>query len=84
MSTSNEPLRLNEVGAYGDLIARPNPDDLVVLTVPPFEAMLPFIAQNMGRELSSDEIEVERRKAPSIVVTKEAAEKMYVARAQRR
>ena len=79
---SSEPLKLNEVGAYGDLTARPNPQGFVVLSVPPFEAMLPFIAKRSGRELTPDEIEIERKKAPSIVLTKEAAEQMAVARAK--
>ena len=61
--TSNDPIRLNEVGIYGDLIARPNPDSLVVLTIPPFESMLPFIVQKFGRELTSEEIEIERKKS---------------------
>ena len=83
MASSNDPIQLNEVGAYDDLAARPNPDGLVILSVPPFEAMLPFIAQKMGRQLTPDEIDVERKKAPSIVLTKEAAEQMSAARAKR-
>ena len=83
MDTSSTPLKLNEVGAYGDLAARPNPDGLVILSVPPFEAMLPFLSQRLGRELTPDEIEIERKKAPSIVLTKQAAEQMSVARARR-
>jgi hypothetical protein len=83
MDTSSTPLQLNEVGAYGDLAARPNPDGLVILSVPPFEAMLPFLAERLGRELTSDEIEIERKKAPSIVLTKQAAEQMSAARARR-
>jgi hypothetical protein len=83
MDTSSTPLQLNEVGAYGDLAARPNPDGLVILSVPPFEAMLPFLAQRLGRELTPDEIEIERKKAPSIVLTKQAAEQMSAARARR-
>ena len=83
MEAPNEPIRLNEVGAYGDLTARPNPDGLVVLTVPPFESMLPFIVKTLGRDLSPDETEAERRKAPSIVVTRETAEQMVAARAKK-
>ena len=83
MDTSSIPIKLNEVGAYGDLSTRPNPDGLVILSVPPFEVMLPFLAKRLGRELTPDEIEIERKKAPSIVVTKEAAEQMSAARARR-
>jgi hypothetical protein len=82
METSITPLQLNEVGLYGDLAARPNPDCLVILSVPPFEAMLPFIAKKLGRELTPDEIEIERKKAPSIILTKEQAEQMNAARAK--
>jgi len=83
MSSPSEPLHLNEVGAYGDLAARPNPSGFVILSVPPFEQMTSFIAQRLGRELTPAEIEIERKKAPSIVLTKEAAEQMAAARAKR-
>jgi hypothetical protein len=59
------------------------PDGLVVFTALPFEKMLPFIAQERGRELTPDEIEAERKRAPSIVLTKEAAQQMAAARGQR-
>jgi hypothetical protein len=72
----DNPIRLNEVGAYSDLTARPNPDGLVVLTVPPFDSMLPFLAQKLGRALTPEEIEAKRRSAPSIVVTQEVAQQM--------
>ena len=83
MTDSMQPLQLNEVGSYGDLSARPNPDGLVVLTIPPFEVMLPFIAQQLGRDLTPSEIEAERSKAPSMVVTSDVAARMAAARAQR-
>src|SRR5690242_7995751 len=76
----DEPLRENAVGAFGELSARPNPDGLVVLTVPPFEAMLPFLAHSAGRELTPEEIETERQSAPAIAVRKEVAEKMRAGR----
>jgi hypothetical protein len=44
-------------------MARPNPDGLVVFTALPFEKMLPFIAQERGRELTPDEIEAEQARA---------------------
>ena len=83
MSQSNEPLRENEVGPNGELAKRPNPDGLAILTVPPFEVMLPFIEQRAGRKLTTDEVEAERAKAPSIVLPQEAARKMAAARAAR-
>lgn len=82
MTNSIQPLQLNEVGSYGELFARPNPDGLVVLTIPPFEAMLPVIAQRFGSDLTPSEIEVEKIKAPSMVVTPDVAARMTVARAQ--
>jgi hypothetical protein len=84
MSQMNEPLRENDVGGFGELSKRPNPLGLAILQVPSFEAMLPFIEQRMGRKLSAEEIEAERAKAPSIVVSQEAAHKMAAVRAARR
>jgi hypothetical protein len=83
MTDSIEPLRENETGAYGKLAARPNPDQLVIMPIPPVEDLLPFLEQRLGRKLSAEEIEIERRKAPSIVVTKTAAEKIQAERAKR-
>lgn len=82
MTNSLQPLQLNEVGSYGELFARPNPDGLVVLTIPPFEAMLPGIAQRFSRDLTPSEIEVEKSKAPSMLVTPDVAARMASARAQ--
>ena len=83
MPTLDEPLRENEVGPFGELSVRPNPDGLVVLAVPAFEAMLPFIEQRAGRKLTPEEVEAERLRAPSIVLSQDAAEKMAAARAAR-
>lgn len=83
MSQMNEPLRETDVGAYGELCKRPNPEGLAILQVPPFETMLPFLEKRMGRKLSADEVEAERAKAPSIVVSQEAAQKMSAARGAR-
>ncbi len=83
MPMPTEPLKLYEVGAYGDLMARPNPEGLVVVAVPPFETMVPFLAQQRGRELTLEELETERKRAPSIVLTKEAAQQMAAARAKK-
>ena len=84
MPQSNEPLRENEVGPFGELSQRPNPAGLAILQIPPFESMLPFIEKRLGRKLSANEVEIERAKAPSIVMTQEAARKMAAARAARR
>jgi hypothetical protein len=83
MNDQGKPLGLNEVGAYGELSSRPNPNGLVILSVPPFETMLPFIARRLGRELTPSEVEAERNKAPCIVVTSDAAAQMAAARAKR-
>lgn len=83
MSQTGEPLRLAEVGAFGELSARPNPSGYVVLTVPDFDEMLPHLEKQRGRSLTVEEIELERNRAPSIVLTKEQAEKMAAARASR-
>jgi hypothetical protein len=83
MDEPSEPLRVNEVGTYGDLAQRPNPDGLVILPIPPIEALIPALQQQLGRELTPEEVGVQRRKAPSIVITKEAAEQMMAERARR-
>jgi hypothetical protein len=83
MKDLQTPLELNEVGPYGQLSARPNPNGYAIIPVPPFERMLPFIAQGLGRDLTESEIEIERSKAPSIVVTQETAILMAAARNSR-
>jgi hypothetical protein len=83
MAEPGEPLRENEGGKFEDLAKRPNPESLVILAVPPIEDLIPLLQQRLGRELSPEEIEVHRRKAPSIVVTREAAEKILAERRSR-
>jgi hypothetical protein len=83
MPSLNEPLRENEVGTFGELAQRSNPDNLVILPVPPIEVLLPSLRQQLGRDLTPEEIEIQRRKAPSIVVSKVAAERVLAERASR-
>ncbi len=83
MADPNDPLRENEVGAYGELAERPNPENLVILSIPPIEDMLPLLKKQLRRELTPDEIEVQRRKASSIVVNRIAAEKIHAERTGR-
>jgi hypothetical protein len=83
MAGPNEPLRENEGGKFEDLAKRPNPDGLVILPVPPVEDLIPVLQQRLGRELSPEEIDVQRRKAPSIVVTRDAAERILAERRSR-
>ena len=45
-----------------------------MLTVPPFETMLPFLEKKLGRPLTPDEVGAKRRTAPSIVVSREQAQ----------
>jgi len=47
--SGSEALRAGDVGPYGELIRRPNPDGLEVVTVPTFEDVLPFLEQQAGR-----------------------------------
>jgi len=49
--SGSEALRAGDVGPYGELIRRPNPDGLEVVTVPTFEDVLPFLEQQAGRAL---------------------------------
>lgn len=82
MASSDEPLRLNEVGHFGELSKRPNPNGYAVLCVPAFESMLPFLIQRAGRQLTPDEVEEARLKAASIVVTQDVADQMAAKRAK--
>src|SRR6266545_824962 len=82
MAGSDLPLQLYEVGQYSELVGRPNPAGYVVLTVPDFQAMLPFIEKERGHKLTPEEVEAERKQAPSIVLTKEEAANMIAARAR--
>src|SRR5262245_9561023 len=81
MAEANERLRENDVGPFGELSKRPNPDNLVILTVPAFEYLLPSLQKQLGRDLTPEEIEVQRRKAPAMAVRRSVAEKMQAARA---
>jgi len=83
MDELGNPLQLNEVGPFGVLSSRPNPNGFVLLSVPPFETILPFIEKRLGRQLSPVEVEAERNKAPCIVVTSVAAAQMAASRANR-
>ncbi len=40
MADPSERLRENEVGTFGDLARRPDPDALVILPVPPVENVI--------------------------------------------
>jgi hypothetical protein len=82
MNAPSEPIRLYEVGEYGELAARPNPDGLVILPVPPVEEMLRIISKRLGRELLPHEIQAEYRQAPSMVHTRIEAEKIIADRAK--
>jgi hypothetical protein len=79
----NKPIEVYEVGDYGELTARPNPEGLVVLTVPDFAEMIPTIEKRLGHKLTESEIEQEREAAPAIVLTKEEAEKMTASRSRK-
>ena len=83
METSNTPIRPNEVGAYGDLAARPNPNGLVILNEPSLEGRFTVIAFKLRRAPTWEEIDAEQKKARAIVLTKAAAEHMMAARAKR-
>jgi hypothetical protein len=83
MALPTDPLQLNEAGPFGELSLRPNPNGYVILSMPPFDAMLPFLAKRLGRDLTADEVEVQRQKAPALVVTRDVAEKMANARTSR-
>ncbi len=72
----NKSIEIYEVGAYGELTARPNPEGLEIVTVPDFDEMIPTIEKRLGRQLTVVQVEQERQSAPAIALTKEEAEKM--------
>ena len=76
----SEQLRASDVGPYGELTGRPNPDGLQVVTVLAFENMLPFLEQQAGRVLTSKEVEEARVRAPSIALTMEDAANLLAGR----
>jgi hypothetical protein len=45
------------------------------------ELLLPFLEKKAGRKLTPEEIEIERAKAPAMVVSKDVEQKMAAARA---
>lgn len=83
MPSANDPLRENDVGTFGELSQRPNPNNLVILNVPPIEDLLQTLRQQLGRDLTPQELEVQRHKSPCIVVNKAVAERMAKERTAR-
>ncbi len=83
MAELSEPLRENETGPFGELAKRPNPDSLVILAIPPIEDLIRALQQRLDRELTPGEIEAQRRKAPAIVASREAAEKVLAQRSSK-
>ena len=84
MTETTAPLHESETGTFGQLSQRPNPKGLVILQVPAFEDMLPFLEQRAGRKLTPEEIEEHRQRHPAIVVPREVAAKMQATRAARK
>ena len=83
MAEPSEPLRDSETGLVGELARRPNPDGLVIWPMPPIESLIATRQQELGRELTAEEIETQRRKALAIVVTKDVADGIMAERARR-
>ena len=82
MDPENQLLRLYDIGAYGVLTKRQNPDRLVVVTYPLFELILPLLERRAGHKFTQDEVDTELAQAPSVALSKEEAGR-YTA-AQRR
>jgi hypothetical protein len=83
MAELSEPHRDGETGAVGELAGRPNPDGLVIWPMPPIETLIATRQQELGRELTAEEIETQRPTAPAVVVTKDVADRMMAERARR-
>jgi hypothetical protein len=77
-------LKLHEVGRFGELSGRPNPQNYVVLTVPDIDTLIPVLAKERGKPFTPEEVKEMKKNAASIVLTSTEAEKMRQARARRR
>lgn len=73
MSGSGVELKQLEVGAYGELSARPNPNHYVLQCVPALVAVLLSLERENGAPLSKAQVELIRDKASVMVVSLEAA-----------
>ncbi len=83
MKTPKKAIRPNEAGVFGELAARPNPHGLIIVNEPPLDVKLTAMAFRLRRALTWKEIEAECTKAPSIALTRRAAEDTFAARARR-
>jgi hypothetical protein len=77
-------LKLYEVGRFGELSARPNPQNYVVLTVPDIDTLIPVLVKERGKRFTPEEVKEMRNNAASIVLTSSEAENMRQARERRR
>lgn len=78
-----DPLEPGDTGAYGQLAVRPNPNGHVIVTVPDVSEILPVLARERGKPLTPAEIEEIRSAAPSLVMSRDDAEKFQKLRAAR-
>jgi hypothetical protein len=71
-----EPLRHERSGPYAELIARDNPDGLIVVFMPSLYSWLSQAERVKGAALSSTEVTRIRDASPAIAVTAEQAKRL--------
>ena len=77
-------LREHDVGTFGELSQRPNPEGFVIVSIPALDEILPHLQQQLGRELTPEEIERQHRKSVAMAMSPEAAEKFKAERMERK
>jgi len=75
----NKPLEMHDIGPFGALTKRPNPKQLVVVTFPLFELMLPQLEKEAGRKFTQAEINAKLALAPAVALPKDEAERYVCA-----
>ena len=81
--TPNDPLEPGDTGAYEQLVARPNPNGHVIVTVPDADELIQALARDRGRPLTQDEADEVRSAATSLVMSKDDADKLQQLRVSR-
>lgn len=66
-------LKIGDTGPFGELMAKENPEGLVVFYIPGIEPMLNRAEELKGMSLSDSEIERIRNGAPAIAASREVA-----------
>ena len=74
MKTEEDILQAGDAGPYGELAAKNNPQDLVIVYIPALSLCLKRAETHKGRNLSSQEIDGIKAKMPAMAVPRDIAE----------